>query len=263
MRREIWSNLLYGSGRKSNSNSSPSSSSSSTTSEKINVVVDGNSAVTDRIDNIESVNMNIESMVSTDVRVKTEMAVSTATTTALTATALIDGVRGVTHESTQNNSANVSQSSAVESSALESKHNGMMISTSASTSTREGGFAIDDVHRDRDASSNNTSTGQEANINININCISSSSSSSEKERERNSNPSPSLSHGSLQLSEDVDVAALSAKYELTGGFIKNAVLSALLSAISRCKHAQTPVLTQVNTALHYIESAILCAYVVT
>jgi SpoVK/Ycf46/Vps4 family AAA+-type ATPase len=37
----------------------------------------------------------------------------------------------------------------------------------------------------------------------------------------------------LRLAEDVDVAALAIKYELTGGFIKNAVLSALLSAISK------------------------------
>ena len=39
----------------------------------------------------------------------------------------------------------------------------------------------------------------------------------------------------LKLSSDVDLAAIAAKYELTGGFIKNAVLSALLSAISRQK----------------------------
>lgn len=39
--------------------------------------------------------------------------------------------------------------------------------------------------------------------------------------------------GAARLADDVDVAALAAKYELTGGFIKNAVLSALLCAISR------------------------------
>ena len=55
----------------------------------------------------------------------------------------------------------------------------------------------------------------------------------------------SISRGILQLSSDVDVAAISCKYELSGGFIKNAVLSALLSAISRCTLDQTPVLTQV------------------
>lgn len=39
----------------------------------------------------------------------------------------------------------------------------------------------------------------------------------------------------LQLDPDIDIAAIAVKYELTGGFIKNAVLSALLSAISRDK----------------------------
>lgn len=39
--------------------------------------------------------------------------------------------------------------------------------------------------------------------------------------------------GKLQLSGDVDTSVLAIKYELTGGFIKNAVLSALLSALSR------------------------------
>lgn len=46
----------------------------------------------------------------------------------------------------------------------------------------------------------------------------------------------------LQLAADVDVAGLAARYELTGGFIKNAVLSALLSAIGRS--AEVPVITQ-------------------
>lgn len=50
----------------------------------------------------------------------------------------------------------------------------------------------------------------------------------------------------LQLSSDVDIAALASKYELTGGFIKNAVLSALLSAISRSTDKKSPVLTQVQ-----------------
>jgi hypothetical protein len=35
--------------------------------------------------------------------------------------------------------------------------------------------------------------------------------------------------GGLQLAADVDIAAIAIKYELTGGFIKNAVLAALLS----------------------------------
>jgi hypothetical protein len=55
-----------------------------------------------------------------------------------------------------------------------------------------------------------------------------------------------VGRGILQLASDVDVAAISCKYELSGGFIKNAVLSALLSAISRCTLDQTPVLTQVH-----------------
>ena len=42
----------------------------------------------------------------------------------------------------------------------------------------------------------------------------------------------------LTLAPDVDLAALAAKYELTGGFIKNAVLSALLSALSRVKQVE-------------------------
>ena len=49
-------------------------------------------------------------------------------------------------------------------------------------------------------------------------------------------PTKSILIGSqLKLSPDVDLAAIASKYELTGGFIKNAVLSALLSAISRQK----------------------------
>ena len=50
----------------------------------------------------------------------------------------------------------------------------------------------------------------------------------------------------LELSGDVDVPAIACKYELTGGFIKNAVLSALLSAISRANDKSEPVLTQVR-----------------
>jgi len=37
----------------------------------------------------------------------------------------------------------------------------------------------------------------------------------------------------IELATDVDTAALASKFELAGGFIKNAVISALLSAISR------------------------------
>jgi AAA+ superfamily predicted ATPase len=56
----------------------------------------------------------------------------------------------------------------------------------------------------------------------------------------------SLNNGSaankLSLGTDVDISALAVKFELTGGFIKNAVLSALLTAISRDR--QTPVVVQ-------------------
>lgn len=48
--------------------------------------------------------------------------------------------------------------------------------------------------------------------------------------------------GSLALHADVDANALAVKFELTGGFIKNAVLSALLTAISRSE--ERPVLCQ-------------------
>jgi len=43
----------------------------------------------------------------------------------------------------------------------------------------------------------------------------------------------------LQLADDIDWKALAMKYELTGGFIKNAVLSALSSAVNRDK-VRTP-----------------------
>ena len=46
----------------------------------------------------------------------------------------------------------------------------------------------------------------------------------------------------LTLAPCVDVAALAIKYDLSGGFIKNAVLSAVLSALSRDK--ENPVLSQ-------------------
>ena len=41
----------------------------------------------------------------------------------------------------------------------------------------------------------------------------------------------------LLLSDDVDLAAIAVKYELTGGFIKNAVMSALLIAMTRSSTA--------------------------
>lgn len=46
----------------------------------------------------------------------------------------------------------------------------------------------------------------------------------------------------FQLGHDVDINALSVKYELTGGFIKNAMLSALLCALYR--DALNPVIYQ-------------------
>ena len=48
----------------------------------------------------------------------------------------------------------------------------------------------------------------------------------------------------LPLADDVNTATLAAKYQLTGGFIKNAVLSGLLSALSRDK--DTPKVTQID-----------------
>lgn len=42
----------------------------------------------------------------------------------------------------------------------------------------------------------------------------------------------------LAASSDVDLPALAIKYELTGGFIKNALLSALLSALHRRKYEE-------------------------
>ena len=52
----------------------------------------------------------------------------------------------------------------------------------------------------------------------------------------------------VRLASDVDVSAIAAKYELTGGFIKNAVLSALLTALGRDK--TNPVLQQVPCDAH-------------
>jgi hypothetical protein len=44
-----------------------------------------------------------------------------------------------------------------------------------------------------------------------------------------------LKSGKLMLAPNVDIAAIAAKFELTGGFIKNAVMSALLVALNRDK----------------------------
>lgn len=49
-----------------------------------------------------------------------------------------------------------------------------------------------------------------------------------------------LINNALKTSDDIDWDAISLKYELSGGFIKNAILSALLKAISR--NAEDPVL---------------------
>ncbi|XP_065889621.1 uncharacterized protein [Dysidea avara] len=46
----------------------------------------------------------------------------------------------------------------------------------------------------------------------------------------------------MKMAEDVDLHALSLRYELTGGFIKNAILSALSIAVSR--DGETPLITQ-------------------
>ena len=51
-------------------------------------------------------------------------------------------------------------------------------------------------------------------------------------------------HAGLPLAEDVNTSELAVRYELTGGFIKNAVLSALLTALSRNRNA--PVVTQAD-----------------
>lgn len=51
-----------------------------------------------------------------------------------------------------------------------------------------------------------------------------------------------LGFKSLRLSSDVDVDSLAMKYELTGGFIKNAVISGLLFALHR--NASAPVVLQ-------------------
>lgn len=57
-------------------------------------------------------------------------------------------------------------------------------------------------------------------------------------------PTGSSCRPSLSVAKDVDTALLALKYELTGGFIKNAVLSALLSALSRAEDKSHPIITQ-------------------
>jgi SpoVK/Ycf46/Vps4 family AAA+-type ATPase len=54
--------------------------------------------------------------------------------------------------------------------------------------------------------------------------------------------SASVTKSGLPLAADVNTSILAAKYQMTGGFIKNAVLSALLSALSRSK--DSPEITQ-------------------
>ena len=61
-------------------------------------------------------------------------------------------------------------------------------------------------------------------------------------KNHNSEKESALLGGKLQLSSDVDTSILAIKYELTGGFIKNAVLSALLSALSRDR--KNPIISQ-------------------
>ncbi|CCI46755.1 unnamed protein product [Albugo candida] len=51
-----------------------------------------------------------------------------------------------------------------------------------------------------------------------------------------------LLKNNLKTAEDIDWEAISLKYELSGGFIKNAILSALLKAISRS--AEDPIINQ-------------------
>ena len=53
-----------------------------------------------------------------------------------------------------------------------------------------------------------------------------------------------LLHKGITLASDVNIASIASKFELTGGFIKNAVISSVLSAISRDK--VTPVVTQAD-----------------
>jgi SpoVK/Ycf46/Vps4 family AAA+-type ATPase len=51
-------------------------------------------------------------------------------------------------------------------------------------------------------------------------------------------------HDAIPCEETIDWEAISLQYELTGGFIKNTVVSALLSAVGR--NAQNPLITQAD-----------------
>uniref|UniRef100_M4C0F6 AAA+ ATPase domain-containing protein n=1 Tax=Hyaloperonospora arabidopsidis (strain Emoy2) TaxID=559515 RepID=M4C0F6_HYAAE len=53
-----------------------------------------------------------------------------------------------------------------------------------------------------------------------------------------------LLRGALQVEPSIDLDAIALKYELSGGFIKNAILSALLKAISRS--GESPVISQAD-----------------
>jgi SpoVK/Ycf46/Vps4 family AAA+-type ATPase len=53
-----------------------------------------------------------------------------------------------------------------------------------------------------------------------------------------------VGHKGIPLAEDVNTSELAVRYELTGGFIKNAVLSAVLTALSRSSTA--PLVTQAD-----------------
>lgn len=57
-------------------------------------------------------------------------------------------------------------------------------------------------------------------------------------------PASSTTVAKLPVADDVDLSAIALKYELTGGFIKNALLSALLTALDR--NSSHPVLTQAD-----------------
>lgn len=57
-------------------------------------------------------------------------------------------------------------------------------------------------------------------------------------------PNLSTIFNRFKLSSDVDIDAISVKYELTGGFIKNAVLSSILFALNR--NHQNPVIVQAD-----------------
>ena len=116
--------------------------------------------------------------------------------------------------------------------------------------TATGVVSGDATGSETDAASGSSSGNGIISSSSSGNGISSSSSSSNSSNNNSNgkNGSTSISSSSsagknrLQLAANVDVAGLAARYELTGGFIKNAVLSALLAAIGRS--ADTPVISQ-------------------